>query len=241
VPEWRLIDDIGVDRSGAEQMARDVALLEEVAAGGLPALRLSTWRGPTLSLGRFQPDDDVDAAACARLGVEVIRRPTGGRALLHGADVTYAAVLPRPGGDAGTIDALYGLLAGALMAGLARLGVAATVGEGRGPAGPACFAAAQGADLRVGERKLCGSAQVHRAGAVLQHGSVLCGRFPFDETDLLAYPDAAARARAQRALASRTVTLEDLGAPADVPTVAQALVVGFRQTLDLRWRSTVPS
>jgi lipoyl(octanoyl) transferase len=241
VPEWRLIDDIGVDRSGADQMARDVALLDEVASGALPALRLSTWRGPTLSLGRFQPDDDVDAAACARLGVEVVRRPTGGRALLHGGDLTYAAVLRRPAGDAGTIDALYRVLAGALVSGLARLDIAAAVGEGRGPAGPACFAAAQGADLRVGERKLCGSAQVHRAGAVLQHGSVLCRRLPFDETELLAYPDAATRAQARRALAARTVTLEDLGAPNDVRTVAEALVGGFHETLDLHWRSTVPA
>jgi lipoate-protein ligase A len=236
---WRLLDDVGVDRSGAEQMALDLALLDAVADGAPPVLRLSTWRAPTLSLGRFQPGADVDHARCARLGVEVVRRPTGGRALLHGADVTYAAVLPRPAGDAGGVDALYRTLAGALIAGLARLGVEAAVGEGDGPAGPACFAAAQGADLRVGERKLCGSAQVHRRGAVLQHGSVLCRRLAFDETDLLTFPDDDARDAARRTLNVRTATLADLGAPTGARVVAEALVEGFARTLDLQWRSVV--
>ncbi|MFN8028384.1 MAG: hypothetical protein U0W40_19100 [Acidimicrobiia bacterium] len=55
---------------------------------------------PALTLGRFQPDDDVDHAACAARGVDVVRRPTGGRALLHGADVTYSVAFAPPGGDA---------------------------------------------------------------------------------------------------------------------------------------------
>jgi lipoate-protein ligase A len=91
----------------------------------------------------------------------------------------------------------------------------------------------------VGERKLCGSAQVHRAGAVLQHGSVLCRRLPFDETELLAYPDTPTRVRARRGLTARTVTLEDLGVSNDARAVAEALVDGFRESLDLHWRSTV--
>ncbi len=189
---WRLVDDLAAARDAAGQMAADLACLDDVIAGGPPVLRLYTWSPPALSLGRFQPEDDVDAARCADLGVEVVRRPTGGKALLHGADLTYAVALPRPSGSEGHVDAVYRSVAAGLVAGLARLGVAATVGEERGPAGPVCFAAAQGADLRVGDRKLCGSAQVQRGDAVLQHGSVLLGRLPFDEVDLLA--GAAARA-----------------------------------------------
>ena len=67
------------------------------------------WSPPALSLGRFQPDDDVDRDACARLGVDVVRRPTGGKALLHGGDLTYAVALPRPPGRAGTVRAVYEL------------------------------------------------------------------------------------------------------------------------------------
>jgi lipoate-protein ligase A len=82
-------------------MDADVALLDEVAAGAPPALRLYTWTRPALSIGRFQSDADVDCEACDAHGVEVVRRPTGGRALLHGADLTYAVAMPRPAGAAG--------------------------------------------------------------------------------------------------------------------------------------------
>jgi lipoate-protein ligase A len=215
-------------------MAADEALLDSVAAGAPPALRLYRWVPPALSLGRFQPDDDVDVDACARLGVEVVRRPTGGQGLLHGADLTYAVALPRPEGAAGGVDAVYALLAGALIGGLARIGVEAAIARHDGPAGPVCFAGQQGADLRVGERKLCGSAQVRRDGAVLQHGSILLGRLPFDETDVLRpRPGAAATTRAQ--LRDATVTLAELGAPCDARVVADALVEGFAATLDLRF------
>jgi lipoate-protein ligase A len=215
-------------------MAADEALLDSVAAGAPPALRLYRWVPPALSLGRFQPDDDVDVDACARLGVEVVRRPTGGQGLLHGADLTYAVALPRPEGAAGGVDAVYALLAGALIGGLARIGVEAAIARHDGPAGPVCFAGQQGADLRVGERKLCGSAQVRRDGAVLQHGSILLGRLPFDETDVLRpRPGASATTRAQ--LRDATVTLAELGAPCDARVVADALVEGFAATLDLRF------
>lgn len=222
-------------------MEADLACLDDVAAGAAPVLRLYTWAGPALSLGRFQPESDVDWDACLARGVEVVRRPTGGRALLHGADLTYAVALPRPPGAAGHVDALYRTLARALIAGLAELGVTATIGSDRGPAGPACFAAAQGADLRVGDRKLCGSAQVQRGSAVLQHGSVLLDRLPFDELDLLTRPvpgDPVAE-RAHRDLRARSVTLRELGADPTPAVVGAAIVAGFAATLDLDFASRV--
>lgn len=230
-------------------MAADLACLDEVATGAAPVLRLYTWAGPALSLGRFQPDADVDWDACRARGVEVVRRPTGGRALLHGADLTYAVALPRPPGAAGHVDALYRTLAGALIAGLAHLEVTATIGSDRGAAGPACFAAAQGADLRVGDRKVCGSAQVQRGPAVLQHGSVLLDRLPFDEIDLLADPRPRDRAgasepdaaRAHRDLRARSVTLRELGVDPVPAAVAAAIVAGFEATLDLNLASKVRS
>ena len=105
------------------------------------------------------------------------------------------------------------LLAGALIAGLARVGVDAAIARHDGPAGPVCFAGQQGADLRVGDRKLCGSAQVRRDGAVLQHGSILLTRLPFDETDLLRPRPGCAAGDPGRSSATPTVTLEELGAP----------------------------
>jgi lipoate-protein ligase A len=239
---WRLVDDVdaaserGSDAAG--NMAADEALLDDVAAGGAPTLRLYRWAPPALSLGRFQPDADVDTDACARLGVEVVRRPTGGQGLLHGPDLTYAVAMPLPAGAAGSVDAVYQVLAGALIAGLARLGVDAAIARHDGPSGPVCFAGQQGADLRVGDRKVCGSAQVRRESAVLQHGSILLTRLPFDETDLLRpRPGSAPVTRDQ--LRHATVTLEELGAPTDPRLVADALVEGFRATLDLTFDLTV--
>jgi lipoyl(octanoyl) transferase len=235
---WRLVDDLDSGLDGAAQMAADRALLDDVAAGAPPTLRLYRWTPPALSLGRFQPDDDVDHAACARAGVEVVRRPTGGKALLHGGDLTYAVAMPLPEGAAGGVDAVYARLAGALIGGLARLGVDAAIARHDGPAGPVCFAAQQGADLRVGDRKLCGSAQVRHAGAVLQHGSILLRRLAFDETDLLrAAPGAPATTREQ--LHAATVTLAELGATTDPRAVGEAMVEGFRATLDVDLRSGV--
>jgi lipoate-protein ligase A len=237
---WRLVDDLDRARDAAAQMAADEALLDEVAAGAAPALRLYRWSPPAMSLGRFQPDADVDTDACARLGVEVVRRPTGGMALLHGGDLTYAVAMPRPEGPEGGVDPVYRHLAGGLIAGLARLGVAAAVARHDGPAGPVCFAGQQGADLRVGDRKLCGSAQVRRAGAVLQHGSVLLERLPFDETHLLALRPGAPAVTSER-LRAATVTLGELGAPTEVHEVARALVEGFAEALDLDLRARVGS
>lgn len=229
---WRLVDDLGTDLDAAGQMAADRALLDAVTAGGPPTLRLYRWSPPALTLGRFQPESDVDHAACARHGVEVVRRPTGGRALLHGADVTYAVAVPEPRGA--DVDTVYRWLAGALIAGLDRVGVTATVARHEGPAGAVCMATQQGADLRVGDRKICGSAQVRHRGAVLQHGSVLLDRLPFDETDLVAGGGDRGLLRAA------TVTLAELGAPHAPPVVAAALVAGFRAALDIEFTSTPP-
>jgi lipoate-protein ligase A len=220
-------------------MAADLAWLDEVEAGGLPVLRLYRWTPPALSLGRFQPESDVDLDACAAHGVEVVRRPTGGRALLHGGDLTYAVAMPRPVGAAGHVDALYRTIASALIAGLAELGVHAEIGGDHGPSGPVCFVAAQGADLRVGERKLCGSAQVQRGSVVLQHGSILLDRLPFDELDLLHPSGDPGLDVARERLRARSVTLTELGVSGDPAVVAASIVAGFEAALDVTFASRV--
>ncbi|MSO79573.1 MAG: lipoate--protein ligase family protein [Acidimicrobiia bacterium] len=225
--EWRLIDEVDTNRDPAEHMDADLNLLDGVANGLAPALRLYTWTMPTLSLGRFQPGTDVDTAACDRLGVRVVRRPTGGAALLHGADLTYCVVMPLPDGREGAVQHVYERIAGALIVGLRAVGVDAAIARNDGPPGPVCFAGQQGADLRVGDRKVCGSAQVRQRGVVLQHGSILLRRLEIDESDVTI----AACHRDE--LRNATVTLEELGASTDPHDVAAALVAGFEQSLGL--------
>lgn len=233
---WRLIDDLHRPLGAAQQMTTDEALLGDVISGGASTLRWYRWQRPTLSLGRFQAGSDVDEEACRARGVEIVRRPTGGRALLHGSDLTYCVVMPRPPGRDGTVEALYGWIARGLMAGLARLGVEAEVAHHVGDTAAACFASQRGSDLRVGGRKLVGSAQVHREGAVLQHGSLLLHRPDIDEIDVLRIPETTRNAERARLLAS-TVTLQELGVDAPIGEVAAALTSGFAAGLDLDFTS----
>lgn len=235
---WRLAVELDRPRCAQEQMRADLALADE-AAGGPATLRIYRWQSPALSIGRFQPEDDIDVAACAARGVDVVRRPTGGRALLHGGDLTYAVGMPQPRGRAATVDAVYRWIAGGPVEGLGLLGVPARVASFRGDPRGACFASLRGSDLRVGGRKVCGSAQVWRAGAVLQHGSLLVDRLDFSEADLLRYASEQARAEERRRLEEGTVTLRELGVDASWDVIGGAIVEGFRSALNLDFTSRV--
>jgi lipoate-protein ligase A len=176
---WRYVDS--GPRPGAENMALDEAMLEAHAAGLVPpTLRVYGWHPPAVSLGKFQPlDATVDVASCRRLGVDVVRRPTGGRAILHTAEeVTFSLVVSVARlGTTGVMDS-YRRLAGGTVAALRALGLEARLVERDAPANPrttpdpACFAVKARCDLVVGNGKLVGSAQVQRRGYVLQQNSL---------------------------------------------------------------------
>ncbi len=163
---------------GAFNMGVDEALLTS-AGRGLATLRLYTWEGHWLSFGYRQPADPARASACAAAGVGLVRRATGGAAVLHGSDLTYALAAPEDALPAGLAGA-YGLVAEALLEALAAVGVAAQ----RSPRGPApgrgaprafdCFVAPAADEICAGPgaRKLVGSAQRRAGGGVLQHGSI---------------------------------------------------------------------
>jgi lipoate-protein ligase A len=230
---WRLIADGAAD--GATNMAADDALLDAAAERRIATLRLYTWRPPCLSLGYFQPLSDVDRAACAAAGVTLVRRPTGGRAVLHADELTYAVAGPldSPPFD-GSVVETYQRIAAALVAGLAALGLRAESTGSRGVharSGPACFDTAGAHEITVDGRKLIGSAQTRRGGALLQHGALPIGGDPGAVIDLLAIPrDQRAALRAR--LAARSTTLEQaLGRRPDPWTIHHAIVHGFTQTL----------
>ena len=178
-PPWRWLPLRGAP--GAQQMALDEALLDEVAAGrSPPTVRCFRWQSPCITLGRFQGAGELDLDRCRAAGLAVVRRPTGGAAVLHGADLGYAVVLPaaslRPlGGPAG----LYRAVGEALAAALRAMGLPAETRSGPGgrPEG-ACFAALGSCEVVVGNLKVVGSAQLRRPGATLQHGSIYAGEGP---------------------------------------------------------------
>jgi len=177
---WRLIVD--GDLVGALNMARDMAMLEAVAEGhARPALRLYGWDPPCLSLGRHQGVGAADLDFCQAEGIDVVRRPTGGRALLHHLEITYAVVAP-VGVDPlprGLQDA-YRSICKALVRAMHALGVEAELTGGEvnvhlpSPRSSVpCFEAPAGGEVVVRGRKLIGSALRAHAGSILQHGSIL--------------------------------------------------------------------
>ncbi len=164
--------------TGARNMAVDLALLDRAAGAGAATWRCYGWSRPTVSLGRNEPAAGrLDPEALAAAGVDLVRRPTGGRALLHTREVTYAAAFPLPPGVPWRVA--YAAVNGVLLEALRALGVPAALapprprdGEARAVAGP-CFTAPDEGEVVAGGSKLVGSAVWRERGAYLQHGSIL--------------------------------------------------------------------
>lgn len=164
-------------------MAVDEAILEAYAADGAPAptLRLYGWSPPAVSLGRNQPARRSHAPDYLReQGIDLVRRPTGGLAVLHEHERTYAVIgtLGRPPFEAGVL-ATYLAISRAVLAALESLGVSASAAApsvaGAAAdryAGPSCFEVVSAHEISVLGRKLVGSAQLRRRKAFLQHGSI---------------------------------------------------------------------
>ncbi len=234
---WRVIVDGEAD--GATNMAVDQAILEAVVAGASPpTLRFYAWSPPCLSLGRSQRLSEVDLAACRAASVDLVRRPTGGRSILHTDELTYSVTLLQsdPRVEGGVVEG-YRRLSEGLLAGLHHLGVPAVQAVAqRKPDGEltaACFETPADYEITVAGRKLVGSAQWRARGGVLQHGALpLCG----DLARIVGYLVlSAAEREAQRcSLHSKATTLEEaLGYALPFVQVAAALALGFSQALNV--------
>lgn len=177
---WRLIEDGLCDASS--NMAADRAMLQACSEGLIPpTLRLYGWSNPALTLGYSQnADGDVDQTRCRELGIPLLRRPTGGRAILHQNELTYCVVAPVPHllfpQD---LKGAYRVIAGALLLGLEEMGIRGGAlalprkGLPRQDRSPACFSSLNHCEIAVRGRKLIGSAQRRLSNAFLQHGSVI--------------------------------------------------------------------
>jgi lipoate-protein ligase A len=234
---WRLIVDREAD--GAANMATDQAILEAVIDGlSPPTLRLYAWSPPCLSLGRNQPLSDIDQVACRAAGVDIVRRPTGGRSILHTDELTYSVALLQTDPRAeGGVTGGYRRLSEGLLAGLHHLGVPAVQAVGRRrpetELTAICFETPADYEITVAERKLVGSAQWRALGGVLQHGSLpLFG----DLNRIVHYLalSGAERQAQQDSLCLQATTLEEaLGHALPFDQVAQALAAGFGEVLNL--------
>ncbi|HDQ72704.1 MAG TPA: lipoate--protein ligase family protein, partial [Chloroflexi bacterium] len=193
---WRLIRSAPAD--GASNMAVDEAILRAVAMGqSPPTLRFYAWEPACLSLGRGQTVADVDREALQAQGFDLVRRPTGGKAILHVDELTYSVVVPQSDARVvGDVVASYRRLSSALILGLQRLGVPDVVAdqrlENRHAQGAVCFEAPSDYEITTGGRKLAGSAQMRAQDTVLQHGAMpLYGDITRICRCLTAHPDPA--------------------------------------------------
>jgi len=246
---WRVRHDLDPAPSGALNMARD-----EAAARTLPSrdpgcglLRFYQWARPTLSLGRNEPARHrFDPQALTEAGVDVVRRPTGGRAVLHDRELTYSVVVPlssrREGEGAfagpGGPRALYTRINEALAGGLQRLGVPAEV-AGDQPVAPLdagpCFDLPAPGEVIARGRKLVGSAQARIGGALLQHGSILIHDDQPRITGLLK-PGAV-----MTPSAAPPISLHELlGEVPEIQALAQTLSTAFAEAFPGEWSRWSP-
>ncbi len=226
---WRVVLDAA--RDPWTNMAVDEAILARVAQGVCPpTVRFYGWDRPAISLGYHQVAEAVlDMERVRSRGIAVVKRPTGGRAVLHGDDLTYSVSLPEGIPWARTVTEAYRVLSEALRCGFRRAGLGVELARGHvGPVrlGPApCFSSTARYELVWRGSKVVGSAQRRLRGGILQQGSIPLRRGDIALEELLPH---GARAR------GRWVTVEEIaGRPVDPLLLARSLAEGFAERLDV--------
>jgi lipoate-protein ligase A len=235
--QWRFIYDSPT--SGAMNMARDEAIMLSVAAGALPpTLRLYAWQPFCLSLGYGQRITDADLERLTLHGWHIVRRPTGGRAILHGDELTYSVALPDNHKLAsGDVIESYRRISRALLLALQHLGLSPESekqDKNNRSVGAVCFEVPSHYEITVQGRKLIGSAQLRRKNGILQHGSFPLYGDIARICDALFYPDDFARSIAKQQVRDRATTLEAVcGQAIAWESVAEAFRTGFAEAFDL--------
>lgn len=238
-PRIRFIRDNAND--AAFNMAADLWLLRQCPETGTVYVRLYGWAVPSVSLGFMQqPATVLDLDALQRTRGCWIRRPTGGRAVLHDGDLTYSVVFPHGIAEMGSsIMETYGIIADCLIAGLAKAGVVCQPHDSnlnaalvRGEAKLPCFLAPNRREIMVEGKKLIGSAQKRTADAVLQHGSIPITP-AFRSLPSLSNDSETHRAQQRRLFNDKCTCVHEHVPDQNAEHLGDCLMEGFSQTLPL--------
>ncbi len=242
---FRLVDTGRM--SGVMNMALDEAILVHVAqAKSPPTVRFYAWQRPTLSLGYFQRyDRDVAEDNVRAKGFDLVRRMTGGRAVLHDRELTYSVILPgnHEWAQASVVES-YHYMSRALRDGFRNLGVQAEMvtlaqeDKGKYPQADsaACFDSPSAYELVVGGKKIAGSAQVRAHGGLLQHGALLLDLDVDDLFAVLRFPTEERKARAQSEFLERAVSVKHLtGRDVKWDEATSAFARGFQSGVGIRF------
>jgi lipoate-protein ligase A len=238
--EWRFVDTGTSD--GFLNMAVDEAILDAHLQGVCPpTLRVYRWSPPALSLGYFQDlEAEIEIKRCSELGMDIVRRLTGGRAVLHHDELTYSVVASEEYGLPKSLAESYRFLNEGLRAAYGILGLDICCAESeRRPSlsacfSTACFSSAGLADLTYQGRKLCGSAQFRKGSALLQHGSLPISLDARSFFSVLKFASSAMRERALADFAEKAASLSDiLGRRIGWQELKEALFRGFQTSLGI--------
>lgn len=224
----------------AHNMAMDEALMNWQRKTGMkPVLRFYGWAPAGISVGFFQKlNGSIDLEKAAQLGIPLVRRQTGGKAVLHDQELTYSVVIPEhhPSMPKSVKEA-YLVISNGLLEGYRNLGIHAQLAaeaKRSKESSAVCFEEPSWHELTVEGRKAAGSAQTRKQGIILQHGSI---PLQLDENrlfELFVYPSEAVKERARQAFRTRAVAINELmPEPASLEEVQQAFKAGFETGLGI--------
>ncbi|NQT27405.1 lipoate--protein ligase family protein [candidate division KSB1 bacterium] len=238
---WRWLPD--QIANGATHMAMDQAIATHADHVGCPTFRLYQWTPYCISLGYHQNTDILDLSCCKREGLDVVRRPTGGRAVFHSEEWTYTVAFPKRWVGTEKPESVYQMISQGLVQGLNRLGIPAKMEKRpldlhthyKSELASSCFSAAAKYEVVVEGKKLVGSAQRKYSCGILQHGSILTGethaQLPFYFKDI----DTSKRERMAKILTDKTACVQSLlGRLPKFQEGVEAIRWGMEEALGIR-------
>ena len=238
---WRWIFSGQTD--GATQMAIDRSILEHAVELGRPTMRVYCWQPHCISIGYHQDEEVLDLKKCKESGIDVVRRPTGGRAVFHAEEVTYSVIIPKDYNlSVSSISEIYNLISRGLARGIQKLGIPAELQKRslnlhahyKTSESVSCFSAAARHEVLVNGRKLIGSAQRRLVQGVLQHGSILTGKKHLELSELLSNIETDDREQLKKTIESKTITIGDF-LDIDIYTISDAIKEGIAKEVSVKF------